>query len=292
MMLLCVCTGNTCRSPMAAALLRRELDKAGRPDIRVESAGLAADGSPATPQAVAVMAEWGVDISAHRSRPVTAELLQNADRVLVMTPAHQRFLVSVGLPAHRILVPDPPVPDPFGGDLDEYRRTRDALEQVAQETAVALMFPALTVRPLQKEDAPALAAIETACFAHPWSEESLREEVDNPTAYFWVAEREGAPVGYAGMHIGGDEGFLANVAVAPHNRRSGVASALLDALLDSGRKRNLSRLTLEVRPSNTAAVALYEKKGFTRDGIRPGFYRDPAEDAAIYSYYYEREGGI
>ena len=51
MMIVCVCTGNTCRSPMAAALLRRELDRVGRPDVQVESAGLAADGSPATPQA-------------------------------------------------------------------------------------------------------------------------------------------------------------------------------------------------------------------------------------------------
>ena len=96
-------------------------------------------------------------------------------------------------------------------------------------------------------------------------------------------------MGYAGMHIAADEGFLDNVAVAPASRRGGVASALLDVLLAEGRARGLSRLTLEVRPSNAAALALYEKKGFTCDGVRPGFYRDPAEDAAIYSYYYAKE---
>lgn len=288
-MILCICTGNTCRSPMAAALLCRELEQRGREDVRVESAGLAADGSPATPQAVAVMREWGIDITAHRSRPVTAELLAQADRVVVMTPAHRQALLAVGLPSDRVVVPSPPVPDPYGGDVEEYRRTRDALSRMAQELAASLAVPALTVRPMRAEDAGALAAIEKACFAHPWSETALREETDNPAACFVVAEREGEPVGYAGMHMAGDEGFLDNVAVSPACRRCGVASALLDALIAAGREQSLARLTLEVRPSNTPALALYEKKGFTRDGIRPGFYRDPAEDAAIYSYYYAKE---
>ena len=286
-MIVCVCTGNTCRSPMAAALLRRELDRVGRPDVQVESAGLAADGSPATPQAVEVMAEWGIDIAAHRSRPLTAELLQQADAVLVMTPAHRQVLLSVGMPADRVLVPDPPIPDPYGGDVELYRPTRDALQAAVQ--ALAATLAPVTVRPLQAKDAPALAAIEAACFAHPWSEAALRDEVDNPAAFFVVATRAEQPVGYAGMHIAADEGFLDNVAVAPASRRGGVASALLDVLLAEGRARGLSRLTLEVRPSNAAALALYEKKGFTRDGVRPGFYRDPAEDAAIYSYYYAKE---
>lgn len=290
MMLLCICTGNTCRSPMAAALLRRELERRGHPTVRVASAGLAADYSPATPQAIAVMAACGIDLTAHRSQPVTAELLEQADGIFVMTPSHRQMLLSVGVDPARVYLPDPPIPDPFGGDEEIYRRTRDALA-LAVADWVDTLFPAMTVRRMTAEDTPALAAIETACFAHPWSETALREEADNPTARFFVAE-QGSIAGYAGMHIGGDEGFIDNVAVSPTHRRKGVGATLMAALLACGREEHLYRLTLEVRPSNTAAIALYEKLGFTRDGIRPGFYRDPTEDAAIYSYYYEKETPI
>lgn len=291
MTILFVCTGNTCRSPMAAALMARHLRERGREDVRVVSAGLAANGSPATGEAAAVMAEWDIDLSGHVSQQVTAELLWEADMICVMTPSHRQFLAGIGIPEEKIFVPSPPIPDPFGGDLEEYRQTRDALKRAVETLADRLPVPAPAgewkIRPMEERDAKALSGVEAACFAHPWSEEGLREEVGNPAACFLVAERDGRVAGYAGLHIGADEGFLANVAVDPAFQRCGAASALLDALIAAGRQRALSRLTLEVRPSNQAAVALYEKKGFVKDGLRPGFYRDPSEDAAIYSYYME-----
>lgn len=134
---------------------------------------------------------------------------------------------------------------------------------------------------------PALAAIEKACFCTPWSEAALAEELDNPLAVFLVAEDGGGTaIGYAGMQVVGDEGFFANVATSPDHRRQGVADALIKALAAYGKAHALYRLTLEVRVSNAAAIALYEKHGFQKDGIRPGFYRAPAEDAAIYSLYF------
>ena len=132
-----------------------------------------------------------------------------------------------------------------------------------------------------------LAELERACFAHPWSEESLREELDNPLALFQVAEDEdGRVLGYVGVHFVADEGFITNVAVSPAARRRGVGRALLQALTDYGTTQRMYRITLEVRVSNTPAIALYEGMGYTRDGVRPGFYRDPTEDAAIYSLYF------
>lgn len=94
-LILCVCTGNTCRSPMAAALLRQALDKRGREDILVESAGLAAGfASPATEHAVAVMREIGLDLSGHRSRPLTETLVADAARIVAMTGGHAAVLTG------------------------------------------------------------------------------------------------------------------------------------------------------------------------------------------------------
>ncbi|MGI6264577.1 MAG: ribosomal protein S18-alanine N-acetyltransferase [Acutalibacteraceae bacterium] len=281
MILYCVCTGNTCRSPMAAALLRRALDRRGRADVTVRSAGLYADGSPATANAAAAMAEIGLDLSGHRSAQATPADLRAADGIFVMTPSHRQALIGAGIAPGKIYLPSPPIPDPFGGDIALYRATRDALEK-AVDGWLDVLFPPVAVRPMTAADAPALAAIERACFAHPWSEAGLREEADNPAARFLVAEREGGIAGYAGMHIAAGEGYLDNVAVAPAHRRQGVARALMAALIAAAKREGLTRLSLEVRPSNTAAVALYEGAGFTRAGLRPGFYRDPTEDAAIY----------
>ena len=88
------------------------------------------------------------------------------------------------------------------------------------------------------------------------------------------------------MHHLVDEGFITNVAVNPTARRQGVAKALIADLTAYGTAHNLYRITLEVRVSNTPAITLYEGAGYVRDGVRPRFYRDPIEDAAIYSLYF------
>lgn len=133
----------------------------------------------------------------------------------------------------------------------------------------------------------ALAALESACFSTPWSAASLAEELDNPHAVFRVALDDAGDVcGYVGMHHLGDEGYITNVAVSPAVRRQGVARALLAVLDDYARAGALARITLEVRVSNAPAIALYAGAGYVCDGVRPGFYRHPTEDAAIYSKYY------
>ncbi len=133
---------------------------------------------------------------------------------------------------------------------------------------------------------PAIAALEAVCFAEPWSAAALTEELANPHAVFLVATDGGQVLGYAGCHHIADEGYIDNVATAPAARRQGVARALMAALEAYGREHRLYRLTLEVRVSNAAAVALYTGMGYVCDGVRPGFYRKPPEDAAIYSYYF------
>ncbi|HHV50732.1 MAG TPA: ribosomal protein S18-alanine N-acetyltransferase [Clostridiales bacterium] len=132
-----------------------------------------------------------------------------------------------------------------------------------------------------------LAELESMAFSRPWSYDALAEELQNPLAVFFVAEdvETERALGYIGMHHILDEGAIANIVVHPGYRRKGVATRLLNEVIDYAKRHDIKRLTLEVRVSNAPAIALYKKMGFKMDGIRPGFYDSPKEDAAIYSLY-------
>ena len=131
MHILFICTGNTCRSPMAAALMTQLLADRGRSDVEVTSAGLAAADEPASRHAVEALAEWDIDLSGHRSQPATPQLWEQADLIAVMGPAHADALIGLGADPRRIVVLG--VADPYGGSLDVYRRTRDQLAAVLQQ---------------------------------------------------------------------------------------------------------------------------------------------------------------
>ena len=153
--------------------------------------------------------------------------------------------------------------------------------------APAVPPPGIAIVPMPPDHLDSLADLESLAFSTPWSYDALAEELQNPLAVFLVAEDVDAEsaVGYLGMHHILDEGFIANLAVHPAYRRQGIARSLLREAQEYAEAHDLARLTLEVRASNVPAIALYEGMGFTRDGIRPGFYDSPKEDAAIYSYY-------
>ena len=140
---------------------------------------------------------------------------------------------------------------------------------------------------MERRHIPILAGLEQVCFADPWSENALAEELENPQAVFLTAENlRGEVLGYAGMHDILGEGYIDNIAVFPQARGKGVGSALVNALLNYGEHNGLAFITLEVRPSNGAAVSLYRKYGFQQEGIRRGYYRHPAEDAWILTRRY------
>lgn len=135
--------------------------------------------------------------------------------------------------------------------------------------------------PMDRSHVPQIAALEASCFSTPWSEASLESALFDPQASFLVAEAEdGFILGYAGLHVVLDEGYIDNIAVERDARRHGVASALLDVFCRFG-EVHLSFLTLEVRVSNEPAIALYRKFGFEEAGRRKDYYRDPKEDALI-----------
>ena len=145
--------------------------------------------------------------------------------------------------------------------------------------------------PMAAEHLDRLEQLERMCFSRPWSKKMLAEEQDNQCAAFLVAvepETEKA-VGYAGLLVVADEGYITNVAVDPSCRRQGVAAQLLQVFDNFAKGNHLAFLTLEVRPSNAAAIALYEGFGFREVGRRRNYYDLPKEDALILTKYYTEE---
>ena len=136
--------------------------------------------------------------------------------------------------------------------------------------------------PMNGDHLDEVAELERICFSVPWSRNMLAEELDNLLSAFLVAlDDNDRVVGYAGLQVVLDEGYITNVAVRPECRRQGVAAKLLQVFLDFARANQLAFLTLEVRASNYDAIALYGSRGFRSMGRRKNYYEHPREDAII-----------
>ena len=136
--------------------------------------------------------------------------------------------------------------------------------------------------PMTADHLDEVAELERICFSTPWSRNMLAEELDNALSAFLVAlDESGKVVGYAGLQVVLDEGYITNVAVRPECRRQGIAGKLLQVFLDFAQGNLLAFLTLEVRASNYDAIALYGSRGFRSVGRRKNYSEHPKEDAII-----------
>ena len=151
----------------------------------------------------------------------------------------------------------------------------------------------VNIVPMTADHLGELERLEKICFSRPWSRKMLAEELDNECAAFLVAEDPVMKevVGYAGLLVMADEGYITNVAVFPEYRRRGVAGQIIAVFDNFARGNRLAFLTLEVRPSNAAAIALYRSFGFEEVGRRKNYYDLPKEDALILTkeYTYEED---
>lgn len=152
------------------------------------------------------------------------------------------------------------------------------MSQAERERAEAKGF---IVRSMEQKDVEAVSRIEAECFSRPWSANAYYKVLEDKNSLYLVAEADGTVVGMCGVTDISGEGDINNVAVTAAFRKKGIAAAMLGELLRRGEERGIRDFTLEVRLGNEAAIHAYEKLGFCSEGIRPGFYDDPKEDAMI-----------
>ncbi|MFS0784414.1 ribosomal protein S18-alanine N-acetyltransferase [Bacillus sp. 1P06AnD] len=137
-------------------------------------------------------------------------------------------------------------------------------------------------RPMTVGDLDEIILLEHACFTLPWSREAFYNELNqNQFAHYTVLVDSGKIVGYCGAWLVIDEAHITNIAILPEYRGRGLGEELLRYMMDACRARQIERMTLEVRVSNTPAKSLYRKLGFIEGAIRKNYYSDNQEDAIV-----------
>ena len=269
-----VCTGNTCRSPMAEYYLKsKNID-----NLCVISRGFSGDDT-ANKNSIEVMSEIGIDISSHISKHITLNEINQADAIICMTESHKQMLLLYGTEENKVHVLGSGISDPYGFDINTYRECRDAICKSIDSLIANDFFSKIEITSATQSDIKDIANIENQSFSTPWSENAILESMNAGTK-FYVARKNNLVVGYMGVSTVLDEGYVTNVAVLPKYRRLGIGNKILEHVTND-LKPNLSFISLEVRVSNTNAIALYEKFGFEHVGIRKRFYSNPIEDAII-----------
>lgn len=139
----------------------------------------------------------------------------------------------------------------------------------------------MEIKKMEKLHLDQIVELEKICFSDPWSKPMLEPELTNPLSLWFVATEGEQVLGYIGSQSVLDTADMMNIAVHPQHRRKGIAERLIASLSSELEEKNVLYLALEVRASNLPAISLYEKLGFCQVGRRPGYYRNPKEDAII-----------
>ena len=139
------------------------------------------------------------------------------------------------------------------------------------------------IRRMREEDLADVARLEKEIFSDPWSENAIRESMEQSQTLLLSALEDGVLVGYLIVYYVLEDGEIARIAVESDFRRNGVASRLMKELAFICADNGVNKLLLDVRESNESAEAFYKKKGFVLDGVRKNYYTNPTENAILMS---------
>ncbi len=277
-----ICSGNTCRSPLAEGLFKKYLIDNNITDIDVGSAGVGAfPGDEVSINSILVAGSRGVDISSHRARNINPEHLLTTDLFCCMSDSHKQVLLR-HCDESKIMVLN--VADPYGRPIEVYEECAKQIESKFSDILEKIRNTTV-IREMQESDIKEIAELEKECFSEPWSEASLRDELTNETARFYVLRDSEKLLGYIGSNNICNEVYITNVAVSEKCRGKGYGKLLVNHLIKQSELEKAFFISLEVRKSNENAIKLYEKCGFKLIGERKNFYSKPTEDALIYTYY-------
>ena len=192
-----ICSGNTCRSPLAEGLFKKYLKENNIIDIEVSSAGVGAfPGDGVSINSILVAGNRGVDISSHRARNINPEHLLTTDLFFCMSDSHKQVL-SRHCDENKIVVLN--VPDPYGRPIEAYEECAKQLESQFPQILEKIQNTVI-IRKMTESDITEIAELEKECFSEPWSENSLRDELTNETARFYVLRDSEKLLGYIGAN--------------------------------------------------------------------------------------------
>ncbi len=265
---------------MAEGIFKKIVEYRNIENVVCRSCGLSAySGDWPAANAVKAAAEYGANIENHRSSVLTQYLIMETDIFVCMTAAHAAELERyIYLPDKKIIVLG-------GGIFDPYRQSEDVYRHCAALIYEGLLTLAdglfCEIVPMDSDCVDGVFQLENECFSAPWSLDSIKEELDNENAHFLCARSADKVLGYIGVHEIAGEAYIANLAVSVAYRGLGIAQRLMEAAETGAKARNCEFISLEVRKSNSAAIALYKKRGFETVGERKKFYTNPVEDGLI-----------
>ncbi len=258
------------------------------PDIPCESAGLFSAGESLQPDCRKAAEALGASFAGYECKHLSDELFDKFEVLMCMTLAQVDELLEryPGSERKVICADETDILRPrlkIG-----WKKAVERIHAVIDEETEQLRLPSADdaeIAPLgpcaPETYIDSIISIEESCFPDPWSREMLKSYLGKDSSHFFAALRGGELLGYIGSQLVLDELEIFNVAVDESCRRQHLGEKLVERLAQEALSLGAERITLEVRASNTPAIALYEKQGFVEVGRRKNYYQKPREDAVL-----------